>query len=265
MTLPSPVPLWIAPRAKTREMKRLCGVVTALAAFGFPLAHAATVTLVPVQDNTIYSENSNFSNGTGDLFAGVTNQATIRRALVQFDIAGSIPAGAVVSSVSLTLKLTRVNVSNSANFTLNPLLASWGEGNSYGTGFGDQATLGDATWTYRTFNTNLWDTAGGSFGHPSGTTSIGTSVGTSYSFPSTSEMVSDVQGWADNPASNFGWILQAEDEDYGGTSARSFGSSESSISDQPTLTVTYSIPEPRSLVLLSFALTASLVHRRRAW
>src|SRR4051812_28460673 len=71
-------------------------------------AQAATLSLHPRQDNSIF-EGSENSNATGPLFAGVTiNTGAIRRALLQFDLANSgIPADAVINSVTLSLTGTK--------------------------------------------------------------------------------------------------------------------------------------------------------------
>ena len=84
--------------------------VTALAA-GSVLACAATlvsaaiatIDAVNIQDNTVAEELPDNSSGACDsIFAGNTDQGigSARRALVQFDIAGSIPAGAVINSAA---------------------------------------------------------------------------------------------------------------------------------------------------------------------
>ena len=69
-------------------------------------AHADTVTLSAVRDNTMYSEDGTLSNGSGDhLFAGGTKdnipsegKLFVRRGLLAFDIAGAIPAGSTVTA-----------------------------------------------------------------------------------------------------------------------------------------------------------------------
>ena len=58
----------------------------------------AAVSVVASQDNSLYEDSQGvLSNGAGDyLFAGRTKQSagrSLRRALVQFDIAGAVPPG----------------------------------------------------------------------------------------------------------------------------------------------------------------------------
>ena len=66
------------------------------------LAQTTTVTLNPDKDNTLYeSATGSLSNGAGAyLFSGVTGQPGIRRTLVHFNVAGSVPAGARIVSAT---------------------------------------------------------------------------------------------------------------------------------------------------------------------
>jgi hypothetical protein len=224
-------------------------------------AQGVTLSLQPSHDNSIFSESEN-SNAVGPLYAGETVAGTVRRALLQFDLANSgIPTGALITSVSLSLTETKSGPGVSALFELHPLLAAWGEGTSDGIGRGAPATMGDATWSFRLYNSALWTTAGGDFGSVSGTGTIGTTLST-YTFASQPGMVSDVQGWLATPASNFGWLLKAADEST--ANAHELGSRESSPGKQPTLTINYTpAPEPGSLALLGSG-AALLALRRRA-
>ena len=234
---------------------------TALSAGLGTTAKGATVSLIPSQDNSIYSEG-NSSNALGPLYAGETPSLLVRRALLEFNIAASgIPTGSLINSVSLALTQTKIGPAGSATFELHPLLAAWGEGTSVGTGAGGSASAGDATWNFRLFNTNSWATPGGDFGATSGTTVFGT-TNTTYTFASQAGLVTDVQNWLNSPGSNFGWVLRAANE--AAVSARELGSRESSPSLQPTLTINYTAaPEPGSLGLLGVGALA-LARRRRS-
>jgi hypothetical protein len=225
-------------------------------------AHAATVSIHPSLDNTIYSESSN-SNGQGALFTGTTaNLAWTRRALVAFDVLGNIPAGSVINSVSLTFVQVKIGPggASDATFEVRPVSQAWGEGSSAGTGGGAAASVGDATWTSRFFTTSSWTTAGGDFGATSASTVFSSPL-TSYTFASTPALVADVQGWLGNPSSNFGWLLKAAAENV--TNARELGSGESPLNQQPTLVINYTaVPEPSLSGLLVLGL-AGLTRRRR--
>jgi hypothetical protein len=61
-----------------------------------------------------------------------------------------------------------------------------------------------------------------------------------YTFPSTSALIADVQGWVNDSSSNFGWLLVSEGEGTPET-ARRFATREDPI-NTPVLTVTYSVP-----------------------
>src|SRR5262249_47012108 len=170
----------------------------------------STVVLGPSKDDTLYqSSTGGISNGAGSYFiAGETNGGLVRRGVIAFDIAGNIPAGATINSVSLRLLMSQT-IAATATVQLARMSADWGEGTSNADsnpGQGTTATTNDATWVYRFYNTATWTNAGGEF---VSTVSASTSVGSvgSYTWGSTSQMVTDVQGWLDTPGSNFGWIV----------------------------------------------------------
>ncbi len=200
-------------------------------------AQTGVATLNPSKDNTMFSENTSNSNGQGRLFAGRIANGGLRRALLAFDVASAIPSGAKVSSVSLALTMDKT-ISGAFDFTLHRLSQDWGEGASDSGepgGSGAPAEPGDATWTNRFHNTNVWTTAGGSFiATASATTSVN-SVG-SYNWSSPG-LITDVQTWLTNPPQNFGWLLRGNETS---TSAKRFHSGEDEISEnRPTLTVNH--------------------------
>lgn len=193
-----------------------------------------TIELEPVQDNTLFEEDGALSNGRGTgLFVGITNGNVERRTLLQFDVS-SIPPDANITNVELELSVTMSR--GGVNASLYRLTSSWGEGSSNsssgGGGGGAPAETDDATWTDRFFPGVFWQNNGGDFAStPSASATIGTS---SAFFGSTGELVTDVQQWVVDPASNFGWIMIT---DSGRGMARRFGSRESSV--PPRLFVTF--------------------------
>lgn len=200
----------------------------------------ATLDIAAVADNTLFEDLAgNISNGAGEhVFVGRNRQGNIRRGLFQFDVAGSLPAGATVSSASLRLHVSQSRP-GSDTISLHRVLASWGEGDSDATGsegLGAEARPGDATWLDRTFGTALWENAGGDF---SLTSSAGTSVGGAGDYTwSSPQMVRDVQGWFDNPNSNFGWLLMGNEQ--ADQSAVRLDSRENATIDfRPVLTVNF--------------------------
>ena len=211
------------------------------------LASGTTININPSKDNTLYefvAVDGDRSNALGvHLFAGKTDEAEIRRGLLAFDIAGSIPPGSTITSVSLTMNMSRT-ISDTRTVELHVLLADWGEGTSNADsqeGMGAPATPNDATRRHRFYETIFWTTQGGDF---SGTVSASQSVSDIGQYIwSSAQMVADVQSWLDNPASNFGWLVLG-DESTSPTSKR-FDTREST--SPPVLTIEYT--EPASIML----------------
>ena len=94
-------------------------------------AQALMVPIPASKDNTLYEDRrGRLSNGGGThFFVGVTDTGNIRRGLIAFNIAGAIPAGALITSVSLKLHMSQT-IAGSQNITLHRVLADWGEGDS---------------------------------------------------------------------------------------------------------------------------------------
>ena len=225
-----------------------CTLAAAAALLAF--APAATAqqrwTINPDQDNSIYEPppGTGRSNGAFEgIFAGNTSAGLARRALMRFDIAGNIPAGATITSVSLNLTVTQAPpaVPNHP-FTLHPLQSAWGEGASNSGlpgGLGAAAGPGDATWGMAIMPATPWTTPGGDFvPAPSATMMVGTSGQFTWSSAS---MVADVQAWLDGSIPNHGWILLGDE--VGTMTARRFGSRENPIVNaRPTLVIDYTDP-----------------------
>jgi hypothetical protein len=202
-----------------------------------------TVELEPVADVTLYEDSGTTANGAGShIFVGRTenrNGANERRALLAFDVSGSIPAGAVVQSVELEVSLNKT-ISGAQTIELRRVTESWTEGSSDPSGQeggGTSSSSGDSTWTHRSLPGLTWSTEGGTFvAGASGSQQVAAVGG--YTFASTAQMVADVQGWLDDPASNFGWVMIMPSAPVG--SAKRFASRQNSSSDdRPKLTITY--------------------------
>lgn len=233
------------PRARFSFAVSLGPILAACLAVPPPAATQTVEVVLPsIQDNTLY-ENSqgSLSNGSGPgMFVGTSGPTNPvrRRALVKFDVASSVPAGATIVGVELALY---VNQSSSGDriVRVHRLLASWGEGASVasgGGGGGGPASTNDATWVHRFYDTQTWSTPGGDFAAaPSEQTTVGDSG--SFTWRSTQALVEDVQSWLDQPAENFGWILIGEES--GVSAGKRFATRESSAVEQrPQLLVTYS-------------------------
>jgi hypothetical protein len=221
-------------------------------------AFAGVATMTPSKDNTLYeSATGALSNGAGQfLFVGRTNQKNgIRRALIAFDVASTLPAGAKIRSAQLTLTMSQT-IAGPESVALHRVSADWGEGTSdaqiMGGGGGTAATTGDATWLHRFFSTDLWTNVGGDF-VASVSASISISGNGDYTWGSTPAMVADVQGWLDDPTSNFGWLLQG-DEQSAGTAKRFNTRENTDATSVPELTIEFDPPRPAAPALSSLSL-----------
>jgi hypothetical protein len=205
---------------------------------------AVIINLIPSEDNTLYEYDpaeGDHSNGAGfHFFAGENGMGELRRGVLAFDIAGTIPAGSTITAVSLTMNMS-MTPAGALTVELHKLLADWGEGTSHapmGEGDGAPATPNDATWRHRFFDTIFWEMQGGDF---SATVSASQSVGGVGQYTwSSAQMVADVQLWLDSPTSNFGWLVLGDET--ASATAKRFDTRESA--SPPVLTIQY-IPGPR--------------------
>jgi hypothetical protein len=202
-------------------------------------AVADTITLEPLKDNSIYEEVDSNSNGSGEyLFSGHTQTPFIRRALLMFDVAGSLPEDATIESATLMLYCSRTLASDMPA-SLHRLLYDWGEAGSDAAGqegMGAPAEEGDATWAHTFFNTEFWVTPGGDFdATASATIMVGFEGPYVWDDP---QLTVDVQDWYNNPDTNFGWILIGDEIGY--ATAKRYNSRENPSEDtRPMLTIEY--------------------------
>jgi PEP-CTERM motif len=187
---------------------------------------------------------------------------------------------------------------NSRVLSLYDMNQPWGEGTSGsptspsvgGTGQGFPRVNGDSTWDYAFYNSNpalaiKWnsndmglpgdtspttDLHGGNFS----STASGTSIFTSFSTLnapftwSSAGMAADVQAWVDGTEPNNGWLLKSDNLEGTPTSFLGFWSTEGAAANNnsaiaPELTITFSVPEPASLMLITLGLPI-LTGRRRS-
>ncbi len=148
---------------------RVTGILTVslIVASAVASASASTVSLAATRDNTlIETADGSLSNGAGPaVYAGRTSQSSgsIRRALLAFDVAGNLPAGALITSATLHLHRTGGPQSPSP-LSLHRVQAEWGEGtSSWDGGQGAPATASDATWIHTLHPTSEWNLPGGDF------------------------------------------------------------------------------------------------------
>jgi len=141
------------------------------------------------------------------------NPATEMRGLIKWNLS-QIPAGSVLQSASITLHI--VNHSGGQLYTLHKATKDWNE---------DSAT---------------WNSLGGDFDSASSGIMSSNTLGTNSALLN-AQGISVLQGWLDNPDSNFGFMITAES---GSTNGFEFKSSNSSI--KPKLEITFTPPQSAS-------------------
>ncbi|MGI8907879.1 MAG: DNRLRE domain-containing protein [Candidatus Sumerlaeaceae bacterium] len=226
-------------------LKRIAGL-----AFSGMIAAAVTAATVDVpasKDATLYEDaTGSLANGAGEhFFAGrvnTTGGGKLRRGVIAFDVAASVPAGSTISGATLKLTMTK-SPPGASLVSIHAVTADWGQGTSDAAaneGSGIAATTSDATWTKRFFNTaSDWTAAGGDFNAtPSATTSVDV-IGL-YTWTSAATL-SNVQGWFASPATNFGWLVRG-DESVLATATRYSTKESPTTGNRPVLTITYTPP-----------------------
>ncbi len=215
---------------------------------------ADNATLVPVADTTLLEsapDNNmggwyHFTSGT----SGSQSQASRNRAVLRFDPAAVIPAGAKITNAVLTLTVVRIPGTAGgggpvdSTFDLHRLLRPWGEGNKLGDR-GFPADPGEASWNCRFEPDQTWSSPGASapvdfVAAVSAQTPV--TGKRTYTFGPTPALLADAQAWLDHPSTNFGWILISENE-VAEKTARDFASREDT-NNTPTLLLAYQPAAP---------------------
>ncbi len=219
-----------------------------------PQGTLAQVVITPTKDNTLFesASSSQLSDGAGETMfvgrLGDKGQGLIRRGLLAFDLTSRIPPSSTILTVTLQLRLIKA-ASGAASITLHKVNADWGEGTSAtSTGGGVPATTGDATWVHTFYDNKFWSQAGGDFAPAALATTSASGAGT-YTWGSTPALVADVQAWVDNPATNFGWLVQGDEANI--QTAKQFGTHENALpANRPQLTIVYQAPSGGAQQLL---------------
>ena len=211
--------------------------------------------LTPSKDTTIYQQWPDQCNPTSaGILSGHAYNGTsygYRRSLMEFDVAGNLPAGSTIltSSLQLTCNLVPALGATGRTFSLHRVTTEWGATVNPGTSLGGGTTgagvptanPGDATWN-SSMHPTAWTNAGGDYNGAASQQQIVSTTG-AYTWASNASMVGDVQAWM-TPANNHGWILIGV-ENPTLTTARGFGASENSTAtSRPTLQVTFRPPLP---------------------
>ena len=207
------------------------------------LLSAVVVELTASQDNTIYNvHTADQANGQGQFIVtgGSQGTAAARRGLVAFDVdSAEIPDGSTILDVVLTMNLV-YSTGGAATIGVHQVLKNWGEGFSDASGNeieGTTAGAMDATWLFSRYDGIAWVNSGGDFAGVSASVSARTLGAYEWSGDG---LVDDVQGWLDNPFSNFGWLVKSSEL---AGNIKSFSSRNSAnVALQPKLEITYEEP-----------------------
>jgi len=188
------------------------GVILAVALIfsGDVVLAQTTVVLPAAKDNTLYeSPTGAASNGQGGFtFVGrLANRGggELRRTLTQYDIAGTVPAGATITRAELTLTMDRTRT-GATDISMHRVTSDWGEGTSDAPGRegqGTASTTDDATWIHAFFGGAMWGAPGGDF-TAAGSSTASVAGNGDYTWLN---LVADAQDMLDNPGTNYGWIL----------------------------------------------------------
>lgn len=150
--------------------------------------------------------------------------------LVRWDISAHVPPGAVVTGVTITLDIEADDPGQTAN--IHQLRRAWTEG--------DGTTGSGVTWA-TTNGATAWGTAGAeNTTTDRGATVLATISGAAGPRVATfgAAGLAVVQGWVDDPATNFGVLLRGTSAD-----AVDYGSRETgTLTRRPKLTVTFTPP-----------------------
>jgi hypothetical protein len=271
--------------------------IAGVATFAGAATASTVVGLAAERDAAIFgtAAGATTANASGKgpaLFAGADGSSNRKRSLVAFDVS-SIPTGATVETVTMTLYLAQVAGSGGGSggggsfpnrtIRLYALQQNWTEGTSGsptsasvgGSGQGYPIVPGDVTWDYATSATTPWN-AGGPNLHGGNFAAAESAAPTFTTFTtlnapfawSSAGMIADVQAWVNGSKPNYGWLLKSDLED-GATSFLGFWSREGAAANgnlgiAPSLSVTYSVPEPAGLCLLAGGILPLCRRTRRA-
>ena len=201
------------------------------------VGQAAVLTLAPSADAYI-SEHFAAPTGTqAELIIGTQgNNDDVdfakNRGLVRFAGVSQIPPGATITSVRVTINVTKAPLGAPAStFQLHRLLQEWDDG--------------ECSWFLRLEPDGNWGEPGGASGSDYvATSSASRSIAGpgAYTFDSTAALVADVTHWVNQPAENQGWLVKQEDESTPRTARRV--AATGGILPGPTLEVNYEVATP---------------------
>jgi hypothetical protein len=199
----------------------------------------ATVTLAASADTYLSSDKKTTNYGAASSLIADGNPDF--GALLRWDLS-SIPAGSTLQSATLSVNVTGTNADT---YEIYALKRSWIEQ--------------QATWNKATIGTN-WQSAGAQGSMDRSSTVLGTVTATATGIRNVvlnAAGLAVVQGWVNNPATNFGFILQ----DYANSTKDDlvFSSKEATVAaNRPQLKVLYNPPSVAPLSLGTLGSAASV-------
>ncbi|HAM71879.1 MAG TPA: hypothetical protein DCM86_09575 [Verrucomicrobiales bacterium] len=180
---------------------------------------------------------------TSSLQVGTNTQRNSARILFGFDVASTLPPGAVILRASLQILVLRADPFAAVNspFELRRVLVPWNEGTKTGLK-GGPSEDGEPSWDWISYPDIGWSEPGGLIGVDYSDAVSSTCFikkPATYVFDSTPEMAHDVQTWLDAPDTNFGWMMRSQFEGVPKTARR-----VASREDTPALlSVDYYMPD----------------------
>jgi len=171
-----------------------------------------TQKLRPSQDANIFEGLDDAAAGRGRFTVGYrnyTDKGIIEsRALVQFDLS-SLPSDAQIVSAEILMDTYGRTRAGEPDMQAHRVTAFWTTEASSASGGGSipaNATTGDVTWKYSSYNSLTWTNPGGDF-EPEVLSLETNKEREDHIFPSTQALVDVVQGWVDGTYPNYGFML----------------------------------------------------------
>jgi MYXO-CTERM domain-containing protein len=215
--------------------------------------HRSALSLaVPATDDTFINSSSPDNNNgkSTSIYTGRNGMDGMMRGLLRFTMP-ALQGRAMVTSAELRMTTRGTGTGEAqpptaATLQLEAIGAPWVSGNGIGNSQ-MSFTVGQpcgggvvgATWNDADCAAPTpWTTPGGSVaGSVRATADVPATIGAVVSWASTAAMVSDVQSWIDDPASNHGWLVRSSTESTMGAQRFSSGEATTNI---PELRISFS-------------------------
>jgi hypothetical protein len=163
---------------------------------------ASPLTIQPCVRDTFLDVNNTAYNWGVSTILSFSGPHTV---LIAWDDLSGIPAGATVTSA--VMSIYSYGGALTSTLSLFRVLRSWVEGTKNSA----TAAAGEPTWTYYSYNTGSWTTAGCKGANNDHATNASATVATDNTAKwldfSAAGVVADVQGWINADFSNNGWCI----------------------------------------------------------